>query len=221
MSLDPRDIEVEDVRYEGDKRIYVIEGDDYYSVTSKLGDTVKKGEQFYRYLASADSYEDTQKTMKKAGKRGTKVHDYCEKLAKGEDIDMTGEPEDVISMVQGFKNWCDEYDPTIIDTEFVVFCEEFRYAGRVDLMAEIDGKRHLIDHKTSSGIYDKHKVQLMFYRYGLEEGGVGVDELNILHLKENTKKGYCFKSIDYWPEMVRAHNDIFDWQNRDEVIKID
>lgn len=209
MSLDPRNIELDDTRYEGDKRIYIIEGEEYVSVTSKLSETVKKGEGFYHYLANADSYEATQKNMKNRGDVGTAVHDTAEKICNGEKYDISDEPEEVEKRVETFKDWVEDYEPSVIDTEFVVFCKEHNYAGRADLFALIDGERCLIDLKTSKNIYDQHKVQLMMYRYGLEEGGVEVDKIFVLKLG---KRDYHFERVEYVPGLVGAHSKIYEWK---------
>lgn len=213
--VDPRNIEVVDVKYQNDgKRIYVVEDEkgkddgEYVSVTSKLSDTVPMGEGFYKYLGNADSYRATQEYMKKRGQIGTKVHDYCEMVAKGERYSLTNEKKEVRKRVEQFCNWMSKYSPKIIDTEFVVFCKEFNYAGRVDLLAEIDGDRVLIDYKTSKDVYDKHKLQLMLYRYGLEEGGVDIDRCAVLLLKNND---YKFVEVDYHPKLVESMNVFYDW----------
>ena len=216
--IDPREIDVEDVKYDSNgNRIYVVkdldgsDSGDYVSVTSKLGETVPKGEGFYRWLGNADSYEDTQKYMKQRGEVGTKVHELCEKIASqgARVVDELKPLEDEVwKKADSFQNFIEDKEPEVIDTEFVVFCKEFNYAGRVDLLVEIDGERVLIDLKTSKNIYDSHRLQLMLYRYGLEEGGVDIDKCAVLLLKDT---GYKFVEVDYYPELVRAQNVFYEW----------
>jgi CRISPR/Cas system-associated exonuclease Cas4 (RecB family) len=216
--VDPRAIEIEDIKYDNEgNRVYVVndlEGPasgEYVSVTSKLGETVPKGEGFYRWLANADGYEETQEYMKERGEIGTKVHDLCEKIANREVslVGMEKELEDEIyKKAKGFQNFLGDKNIKVIDTEFVVFCKEFNYAGRCDLLVDIDGERVLIDLKTSKGVYDKHRLQLMLYRYGLEEGGVDIDKCAVLLLKN---KDFEFVEVEYHPELVRAQNVFYEW----------
>ncbi len=194
-------------------RFYKDEDGNYYpSVTTKLGKVVTKGEGLMRWYAKQDSYQDAQDYMNQRGQEGTNVHEACESLLYGGVVETDGLRDNSIRRIQGFINFWQNYYPKVYNTEFVVRSKEWKYAGRVDLLLgieETDTDFALVDIKTSKGIYESHKLQLMFYLYALEEMGVtNADNttLYVLLLKHRTKKGYQLKEIDYYPEMVVNKN---------------
>jgi len=63
------------------------------------------------------------------------------------------------------QDWWDAYRPLVLDSEVQVFNLEHRYAGSLDLIADIYGRRLLIDLKTGSAVGHDVRLQLAAYRY--------------------------------------------------------
>lgn len=190
-------------------------GNRYPSVTNKLDKVVPKGEFFINWAFKQNSKKEADEYKEKRAQEGTNVHESCEKLAKGKSVDMSDFSNKTIKMIQGFENFWNKKNPTIIDLEFALKSDKYKYAGTADMLAKVpseDADYSLIDIKTSSGIYLSHKLQLMFYLQALDENGIlSSDEtsIHILHLKDKTKKGYHLKEIEYFPELVELFNRIY------------
>lgn len=61
--------------------------------------------------------------------------------------------------------WWDAYRPLVYDSEVQVFNLEHGYAGSLDLIAEVYGRRLLIDLKSGSAVGHDARLQLAAYRY--------------------------------------------------------
>jgi hypothetical protein len=99
-----------------------------------------------------------------AAVRGTAVHELAQRLQAGEEIDV---PEHLIGHVDAYLTFVHDWQPVELLVEAPVFSREFRYAGTVDLVADLaDGRRWLLDWKTSKGEpYPEVALQLAAYRY--------------------------------------------------------
>lgn len=69
-------------------------------------------------------------------------------------------------------------DPILIEKDFV--SEKYQYGGKLDIYAEIDGVKELIDLKTGKEIYDNSVIQVGAYRLLLEEHGHEVEKVRIV-----------------------------------------
>jgi len=188
---------------------FYTDGDNYYpSVTSVIDKVLAKGYYFKKWLGDANSFQEAEEYKNEKAEKGTKVHGYCERLTEGEEIDVSEDSKEVVKKTQGFIKFYDAKDPTVLDTEFQVAHKNLRYAGTADLMASIDDELWLIDIKTSSNIYNSHKLQLSFYQKAIDSD---IDHQGILWLKDRTKKGYQLKEIDYRPELVTAAMNLYTW----------
>lgn len=99
----------------------------------------------------------------KAANRGTEVHRFAERLAKGEAVDV---PEELDGHVSSYIAFLDTFKPTDALLELSVFNRQYRYAGTADLLCTIEklGKRCLLDVKTNrSGPFGETALQLAGY----------------------------------------------------------
>jgi len=83
----------------------------------------------------------------------------------------------------GFLDWEKENDVKPILIEESLTSEKMPFGGTIDLYAEVNGKKSLVDFKTGKGIYPPHRVQVAAYKMLLEEYGHKVDSAKILHFK--------------------------------------
>lgn len=100
-----------------------------------------------------------------AAKRGTEVHKLGEKLAAGEQVDV---PDELAGHVEAYVKFLDDFDVQPLLIEGVVVSRKFRYAGTLDLIADMPtlGKRLILDIKTArSGVWPDNGLQLAAYRY--------------------------------------------------------
>src|SRR4051812_10168521 len=73
-----------------------------------------KGVHFDKYMADQESYEDSQRLLKEAGERGTRVHQASELLEKGQSIaynDAHGLTDEEYKLLEGFVSWHNETKP--------------------------------------------------------------------------------------------------------------
>lgn len=83
---------------------------------------------------------------------GTAVHGAVEQWAlSGIRPDVDAE---VAPFVRQFGRFLAEYRPMFVATEVTVYHPEMGYAGTADAFIEIDGRRFIIDYKTSRDTYD-------------------------------------------------------------------
>jgi len=92
-----------------------------------------------------------------AAARGTTFHDFAERIAKGEEVDV---PDEQVGLVESCLAFMDEFsigDDAI--AEVCVGSREHRYAGKVDLIAN----GAIWDYKSGKRIYATTAYQLSAY----------------------------------------------------------
>jgi hypothetical protein len=109
-----------------------------------------------------------------AARRGTEVHALAEQLIRGEQVEV---PEPLAGHVESYLKFLEDWQPEPVLVEGVVFSRKHRYAGTLDLIADIPGLgRGLWDVKTTrSGVFGEVALQLAAYRYAdiyLDDDGV-------------------------------------------------
>lgn len=96
--------------------------------------------------------------------RGTEVHNYAERLAKGEEVVV---PDDLAGHVGSAVRFLDEFKIETILTETAVYHDKFNYGGTFDLLLRSElfpGRTILADWKTNrTGIYPETALQLTAY----------------------------------------------------------
>lgn len=136
-----------------------------------------------------------QHTVKKeaAADTGSQVHDIAQKI--GEELrdnlplSDIGEnlPDQVKNGVAAFINWVVDHNVKFIECERMVYSRKYGFVGITDAIIEIDGKRYLIDYKTSKGVYNEQKYQLAGYTIAYEEEtGEKLDGQMIIHFNKET-----------------------------------
>ena len=93
---------------------------------------------------------------------GTQVHNYIDKLLKGEDVNDI--PDQLEPAIRGFLKWRRKYiDWKYLGSELGVFSIKQSVAGTIDALFETDDGYMIVDWKTSSGIYESHAIQVGVY----------------------------------------------------------
>lgn len=156
-----------------------------------------------------------------AGKRGTEVHKLAERLSRGEEVDV---PEAVRGHVEACVRFLDDWDVQPLLVEAVVVSYRYRYAGTLDLIADLaDGRRLLLDYKTArSGVFPDNALQLAAYRYAEKYRGSNtspeeqlpdVDGCAVVHIRHD---GYSLIPVEAGPEIFRTFlyvQQLWAWAN--------
>jgi hypothetical protein len=131
----------------GSGRVYnTPEGNRYPSVTTILSELSKAGIAAWRKRVGA---EEANRISTQAGSRGTKVHQICEDYLNNKPDYLDGQmPANVFTFKQ-IQPILDQYVDNIQYLEAPLYSDFLKTAGRVDCIAEFDGKLSIIDFKTS------------------------------------------------------------------------
>ena len=137
-------------------RFYCIQNSWMPSVTSvlKLVSDNKIAEWRRRVgVANADAIS------KMASERGTRIHAYCERALKGEELQLNLEDAEYFS--RAFSNELLKIT-NVLAIEECVFSEKHGFAGTVDCIGEYDGVLSIIDFKTSTRLKQKRYIESYF-----------------------------------------------------------
>ena len=107
-----------------------------------------------------------------AATRGQSVHDALQALATdGTPPALSAFPDEDRGYVRALCKWWLEYSPVAKHVEIPLASVYHGFAGKPDLVCDIQGVSHLVDLKTSKSIYETHHLQVAAYRLALEECG--------------------------------------------------
>lgn len=128
-------------------RMYATpDGASYPSVTTLMSYKSKDSIAAWRKRVGE---EEANKISNKAATRGTKIHDLCEKHLLNEEYTL-----DNLGLIDqlNFKKFVPvlERINKIYALEKALYSHHLRLAGRVDCIAEFDGRRCVIDFKTAA-----------------------------------------------------------------------
>lgn len=151
---------------------YTLDGEELPSVS-----------ELCRFLSREIYGTVAQYTLDRAAERGSEVHRICQALDLYGKADV---PDDVLPYVQAYVQFRKDHSVNWDAVEKAMHHPEQRYAGTLDRVGTIDGKRCIVDLKTSYQVQKPLAVaQLNLYRRMVEYQGESVDSLYILHLKKD------------------------------------
>lgn len=178
-----------ELKFEEKQHIYILDDQILPSVTTIM-----------KPLDNALYKGIDEEIMQVAAKRGTAVHNAAENyvLYGIEDI----EPQ-YCGYFEAFLKFWEENRPEPLATESRLYHKFLRYAGTADLPCVIDGKKILIDYKTSATVNRMLTgVQLEAYARAYDSHGFKFDEKAIVHLKKDSS----YKMVSY------KANDMESWE---------
>jgi len=113
--------------------------------------------------------EEANRISTRASNRGTKVHKICENYLNNEEDYARTNPAhihktmpDSIAMFKSLQPLLDEHVNNIHALEIPLYSHHLRVAGRVDCIAEYDGKLSIIDFKTSGKLKEESWIKGYF-----------------------------------------------------------
>ena len=167
-------------------RVYTTpEGNKYKSITTVLSHYGKQA--IYEWRQSVGE-ERANEISRKAANRGTKVHKICEDYLNNEisELRLQMIMPDLKELFFKIKPIIDENVGRIYSQEQALYSDEYRIAGRVDLIGEWNGKLAVIDFKTSTKQKEEENIQNYFMQctaYALmfaERTGLWIDDIVVL-----------------------------------------
>jgi genome maintenance exonuclease 1 len=194
-------------------RLYQVPGGNYYpSMTTVLGWFTKDSIHAWRAAVGA---EEANRVARHACARGNAVHYTAERYLNNEDNYLKeGTMPHVIQMWNSMKKVLDERVNNIAMQECPLYSDELMMAGRVDLIADFDGKPSIIDFKTSSRRKSEADITGYFLQatgYSLmfeERTGKKIDQLVIIMVVEGSDESLIFiESRDKWVDLLRERRD--------------
>lgn len=100
---------------------------------------------------------------------GTLAHLWAEEYIKKGDISFPDDPQ-VANAVSWFLEWVENHQIEWLASERFVYSNELNYVGICDAIAMIDGKKYLVDFKTSNRIRMlEYGMQTVAYKHAYEE----------------------------------------------------
>lgn len=155
-------------------------------------------------LSNLEYKEIDPEILKKAGEKGTAVHKAIENYIDWNDYELEEKYEPY--MIQ-FKKALKLEKFETIKTEFKLTNNEI--CGTLDNMSELNGKRIIIDYKTTATIHKKLlEAQFGGYKILCEANNINIDEWYGLFL---TKTGYKFIKVEPNVEIFKKCKEIYDY----------
>ena len=131
---------------------------------------------------------------------GTLAHAMITDKLIGKDTDVADYSRNQIDQAENsclsFWEW--EKDHKIEEVFFVerpLVSETYNFGGTLDIYAQVNGKKEIIDLKTGKGIYDEHCYQVATLRVLLQEHNFVVDGTRIVNIPRSEDEGFLEKVI--------------------------
>jgi len=196
------------------------EGNKYPSITTVLSVRNKKGLHDWRKRVGDDV---ANYVARKAANRGTAVHHMCEDYLNN-DFDEEKHKKKFLPYVL-FKQLRDsvlQKTNNIYSQECGLYSDKYKVAGRVDCIAEYDGKLSIIDFKTSSkersdGWNESYYIQASAYAEMFEERtGIEINQVAILVVTEDgVVQEFVKNKTEYLPMLT---DTIKEWEEKNEMV---
>lgn len=192
------------------KRFYVTpDGNKYPSITTVLSNRSKQGLFEWRKRVGEDVANHIART---AANRGTKVHHMCEDyLSNNFDDDKHKKDFLAYCLFGQLKNQSLKNIDNIHFQEVALWSDKYKIAGRVDCIAEYNGKLSVIDFKTSSKprkeeYNENYYIQASAYAEMHEEQtGTPIDQVVILVVTEDGEvQEFVKQKQTYLPKLEEA-----------------
>lgn len=188
------------------KRFYtLLDGTKVPSITTVL--SVMKKDAIMEWRRRVGE-ETANKISRQATGRGTNVHTLCERYLNNEKLgDIMPDAKEMFLSIKPLLNRIDN----IHYQEQALWSKQLKVAGRVDCIAEFDGKLSVIDFKTSRKPKTRDKILDYFWQttaYALmyeELVGEPIDQLVIIMAVENEEPLlFVEKTEDHIEGLVKA-----------------
>ena len=197
-------------------RFYVTpEGNKYPSITTVLSGRAKEGINAWRERVGEAA---ANRIMRAASSRGTAVHELAENYLNNDEL--VNQEVLPLFMFTQLKSELDNIN-NIVMQEGGLYSDKWGIAGRVDCIADYDGKLTVIDFKTSTKEkkeewIENYFIQCTAYCEMYEERyGQAIDQIAILIVCEDgTVQTFVKDKKDYVPLLQPAIDEFWTEQDR-------
>lgn len=197
------------------RKYYTETGAAYPSVTTVLGVLSRDSIKAWRKRVGN---EEANKISGQAATRGTKIHLLCEKVLDNEEIDTSKLSLLDLEIWNEFRPLLDRID-NIHAQEIALYSDHLRLAGRVDCIAEFDGKLSIIDFKTSKKPKKKEWIENYFAQaaaYAImyeERTGIPINRSVIMIAVEGDDPQIFIEKRDNFVPLLLKARDIWESEN--------
>jgi len=137
---------------------------------------------------------DSTKYVDEKAAIGTLAHEMIADYLRGKETDTSEyskvQIDQAENAVLAFFEWEKTHHIEPIMVEKSLVSEQYQFGGTIDCLGKINGNRHLLDFKTSRGIFPEMLVQLAAYRQLLIEAEYPVDKVTILRIGRSPDEGF-------------------------------
>jgi len=176
-----------------DQRFYFAENGVFVPSVTTVLEAYPKGAAFYEWLKK--NGEDSDSIRDEAGRRGSLVHGLTERYDNGEEINLVNENGEIQmkvgewAMFERYVDFRKRFNFDIDLTEQNFISPGLGFAGTLDRIITMDGKRILVDIKTSGSIWASYWLQLAAYKALVNEAlpEMKIDGVAILWLNAKTR----------------------------------
>lgn len=197
-------------------RSYVTpEGKRYPSVTTVLGIL---SEDHIREWRQRVGEKEAAAVSRRAAARGTAVHSLVEDMLNNREPDLESAMPLVRSSFESIRPVFEKRIGKIVLTEKPLYSDHLGAAGRVDLVAEFDGRLSIVDVKTSSRVKTRDDVHGYFMQeasYAVmfeERTGIPVDRLVTVMSVDYSEPLVFIEKRDDW--IGRFQETMEEWRRR-------
>lgn len=197
---------------EDGQRLYVTEtGEKYPSVTSALGKIGKK--KIYEWRQRIGN-EKANAISTQASRAGTAVHDIAEKYILGELNEQKVNPI-ALSTFRSIQPYLDNHVNLVHGVELAMYSNVLRTAGTADLICEYNGKKTLLDFKTSKRKKKKEEIPTYFMQAAAysqmvkEHYDVDVEQIVILMAIHAGGSLVYIEETKDWMPMTHKYFDLY------------
>lgn len=182
------------------------------SVTTVLGSLDNEGiESWKKWQDATFGVGSAEKIKKSAARRGTALHEMCERYLLNEPGDITnGHMPLNVQMFKSLIPILDENVEIVYATETQVYSKELMAAGTFDLLAQFIGKKTVGDFKSASKPKSEDQINSYFQQvtaYGImldELINFGVEQFAIIIAVEHEEPQLFIKDINEYKDLTRA-----------------
>ena len=193
--------DLEAITTEKGRRYVMKDGSHYPSITTVLSILSEDGIAAWRKRVGD---EEADKISYRASTRGTAVHEIIEKYIDNKEDYRDGYMPNVVSDFFSIKPILDSRIGKVYAQEVPLYSDYLGVAGRVDCIAEFDGKLSVIDFKTSRRFKSHSHVtnyfqQEAFYAIAWEERtGIPITQLVTLIVVDDGSTQVFVEHRDDW-----------------------
>ncbi len=178
-----------------DERFYFDKKtESYHPSATTILDVYPRGYGYIQWLKDLGSNAD--EVMKRAGDKGTKIHEAIEDFFKGKELKWTEKEKenytlDEWMMLLRFFDFYETYKPNPLALEISLVSPKLGFGGTLDLVCTLPAYPKdiwYIDWKSGGGIYKSHKIQgASYWELWNSQEEQKITRAGCLHLRAATR----------------------------------